>query len=56
MAIYSWWSRNAATRAAEAWTELATGLDTGSPDRLDSVADSNPNTVVGQTAAVVLGD
>jgi hypothetical protein len=55
VAIYSWWSRTAATRASQAWAELNNGLQVG-PDALANVADENPNTVVGQTARVILGD
>jgi tetratricopeptide (TPR) repeat protein len=56
VAAYSWWSRTSATRASQAWTDLSRSLDAGSPDMITTVAEDYPNTVVGQTATVILGD
>jgi hypothetical protein len=56
VAIYSWWSRNSATKAAEAWTALNRSIEAGNPDMLGNVADENGNNMVGQMANTVLGD
>jgi hypothetical protein len=56
VAAYSWWSRTSAARASQAWTELTRGMETRSPELLTSMVEDYPNTVVGETAAAVLGD
>ena len=54
---YTLWSRNAATKAAEAWTDLANGMQSPNPDdALTRVLEDNFNTNVGYMAAVLLGD
>jgi predicted negative regulator of RcsB-dependent stress response len=53
---YTWWVRHTAARTSKAWTELSTAMYAGSPDLYANVADEYPNTVVGQTAAALLGD
>jgi len=56
VAVYSWWSRNSTARAGQAWTDLTRSLEARSPDMMTTVTEDYPNTVVGQTATVVLGD
>ena len=56
VAVYAYWSRTSATRASQAWTELTVGVETGNAELLGTVAESYPDTIVAQTAAVVLAD
>ena len=53
---YTWWTRHAASRINQGWTELDRAMDAGSPDLFGAIADEYPDTVVGQTAAVLLGN
>jgi predicted negative regulator of RcsB-dependent stress response len=53
---YTWWTRHTASRINQGWTELGRAMDAGSPDLFAAIADEYPDTVVGQTAAVLLGD
>ena len=53
---YTWWARHNVTRINDAWTELGRATDNLSPEMLANVAEEYPNTLVGQTAGVVLGD
>jgi predicted negative regulator of RcsB-dependent stress response len=52
----TWWSRHSAGRINQAWTELGRAMDAGSPDQLGNIAEEYPNTIAGQTAAVLVGD
>jgi hypothetical protein len=56
VAVYTYLSRTSASRSGQAWTDLTNSLESGSPEMLNSVAEGNPDTLVAQTAAVVLGD
>ncbi len=53
---YTWWARHTATRTSLAWTDLERAIQSDSPDLIGAVADEYPNTIVGQTASVLLGD
>jgi hypothetical protein len=58
VALVGWtiWSRTAAARAATAWNELTGGLQNDSLDTLTRVAETYPNTPVGQMASLVTAD
>jgi hypothetical protein len=56
IAVYAVVSRTSAARSATAWTELTSGLQGDNLDALTKVAETYPNTTVGQMAAVVVAD
>jgi hypothetical protein len=56
MVGYAWWARESANEAAQAWSSLATILDSGNMGKLASVAEDYPNTNAAHMAAVVLAD
>ncbi len=53
---YTLWSRHVANRTDQGWTELNRAMEIGSPEAFAAIAEEYPNTIVGQTAAAVLGD
>jgi hypothetical protein len=54
--VYTVVSRTSATRSAQAWTELTGGLQGDNLDALTRVAETHPNSTVGQMAAVIVAD
>jgi hypothetical protein len=53
---YTWWSRQSAEQATNAWDEFNTVLESGNMTKLAAVIEDYPNTAVAETAAVVLAD
>lgn len=51
-----WYSKNEARKTDQAWADLNNAVEGGSLDLFTKVAQDNSNAVVGQTAAVLLGD
>jgi hypothetical protein len=56
VAAYSWLSRTSASRSAQAWNDVISGMGTGSLDELNKVAAANSDTTVGHIAALVAAD
>ena len=53
---YTWWSRESAAQATQAWDELNAVLESGNVAKLAKVVEDYPNTNVAQMAAVMLAD
>lgn len=53
---YTWWSRNTAEKAAQAWEQVSVGLADGDLNRLLRVAEEHSNTDVGNMALVLSAD
>lgn len=53
---YTWWSRESAAQATQAWDELNAVIESGNVTKLAQVIDDYPDTNVAYTAAVVLAD
>jgi hypothetical protein len=56
VAVYAWWSREAASRTAQSWEELGAALETGSPADLAKVIENHPGTTIADMAALYIAD
>ena len=53
---YTWWSRESAAQATQAWDEINAVLEGGNVAKLAKVIDDYPNTNVAQMSALMLAD
>ena len=53
IASYVWWSKTTSSQAAEAWSELNTGLERGDLTKLAQVTETYPDSKVARTANVL---
>ncbi len=56
VAVYTWWSREAASRTAQSWDELSAALESGKPEDLAKVIENHPGTIIADMAALVSAD
>ena len=53
---WRWWNHQSSTEAAQAWDDLFGAMDSGNPSLVSQVAESRPDSRVGQWSAVVAAE